>query len=172
MANTEIPAEMIRETNLVSGALELLDNEIGRLVKRYDDLTERISNTIYQELLDRTIDKESLEKYFKIKFIRLGSRFYSYDDISIMLKKYGLITIRDIDMLFDDGLVQAIYALKIQLTIDKILMYGMIVSNMDKFFEIEENRKIIISQEAYKLLEMFVDIGDACKRYNLQIKEN
>lgn len=170
MANTEIPIEMLRETNLVSGALELLDNEIGRLVKQYDDLAERVNNVIYQELLDCTIDKGSLEKYFKIKFIRLGSRFYSYDDISIMLKNYGLITIRDVDMLFDDGLIQAIYALKIQLTIDKILMYGMIVNNVDKFFEIEENKKIIISQEAYKLLEMFIDIENVCKRYNLQIK--
>lgn len=171
MANTEIPIEMLRETNLVSGALELLDNEIGRLVKRYDDLAERINNVIYQELLDCAIDKESLEKYFKIKFFQLGSRFYSYDDINIILHKYGLVTVRDVDMLFDEELIHAIYALKIQLTIDKILMYGMIVNNVDKFFEIEENKKIIISQEAYKLLEMFIDIGKVCKRYNLQIKE-
>lgn len=171
MANTEIPEEMLRETNLVSGALELLDNEIGCLVKKYDDLAARINNAIYQELLDCAIDKESLEKYFKIKFVRLGSRFYSYDDISTILNKYGLITVRDVDMLFDDGLIKAIYALKIQLTIDKILMYGMIVNNVDKFFEIEENKKIIISKEAYNLLEMFIDIEKVCKRYNLQIKE-
>lgn len=170
MDNTEIPAEMLRETNLVSGALELLDNEIGRLVKRYDDLAERINNAVYQELLDRAVDKESLEKYFRIKFARLGARFFSYDDISRMLNDYGVITIRDIDMLFDDGLIQAISALNMQLTIDKILMYGMIVNNVNKFFEIEENRKIIISQEAYKLLKMFIDIENVCKRYNLQIK--
>lgn len=172
MANEKIPIELLRETNLVSGALELIDNEIGCLVKKYDDLAERVNNIIYQELLDCIIDKESLEKYFKIKFIRLGSRFYSYDDIKIMLKNYGLLTIRDIDMLFDDGLMQAIYELKIQLTIDKILMYGMIVNNVDKFFGIEENRKIIISKEAYKLLEMFIDIKGVCERYHLQIKES
>lgn len=171
VANAKIPIELLRETNLVSGALELIDNEIGRLVKKYDDLAERVNNIIYQELLDSIIDKESLEKYFKIKFVRLGSRFYSYDDINMMLKNYGLITIRDVDMLFDDGLIQAIYALKRQLTIDKILMYGMIVNNVDKFFGIEENRKIIISKEAYELLEMFIDIEGVCERYHLQIRE-
>ncbi|MBD5471067.1 MAG: hypothetical protein HDR19_08140 [Lachnospiraceae bacterium] len=171
MANTEIPAEMIRETNLVSGALELLDNEIERLVKRYDDLAKRINNAIYQELLDCAVDKDSLERYFRIKFVRLGTRFFSYDDISNILNKYGIITIRDIDMLFDDGLIHAIYALNIQLTIDKILMYGMIVNNTDKFFEIEENKEIIISQEAYKLLEKFIDIRAVCKKYSLQVKE-
>lgn len=171
MANTEIPAEMLRETNLVSGALELLDHEIERLVKRYDVLAERINNAVYQELLDCAVDKENLEKYFRIKFARLGARFFSYDDISNVLNRYGIITIRDIDMLFDDGLLQAIYALNVQLTIDKILMYGMIVNNADKFFELEENKEIIISQEAYQLLEKFIDIGAMCKKYSLQVKE-
>lgn len=171
MINTEIPKELLRETNLVSGALELLDNEIGRLVKRYDDLAERMNNAIYQELLDCKIDRENLEKYFKIKFARLGNRFYSYDNISFILKKYGLITIRDIDMMFDDGLLQEICALNIQLTIDKILMYGMIVNNADRFFGLEENKGIVISQEAHNLLEKFIDIESLCKKYDLKIKE-
>lgn len=171
MANTEIPIEMIRETNLVSGALELLDNEIGRLVKRYDNMAERFNNAVYQELLDCTIDKESLENYFRIKFVRLGTRFYSYDDISNILRKYGLITIRDIDIMLDDGLIQEIYDLNMQLTIDKILMYGMIVNNADKFFGLEENKEIVISQEAHNLLGKFIDIDGICKKYNLKIKE-
>lgn len=171
MANTEIPTEMLRETNLVSGALELLDNEIGRLVKRYDNIAERINNAVYQELLDCIIDKESLENYFRIKFVRLGTRFYSYDDISGVLKKYGLLTIRDIDIMLDDGLIQEIYALNMQLTIDKILMYGMIVNDADKFFGLEENKEIVISQEAHNLLSKFIDIENICKRYNLKIKE-
>ena len=55
MVNTEIPSELTRETNLVSGALELSDNEIGRLVKQYGNMAERINNAVYQELLDQVI---------------------------------------------------------------------------------------------------------------------
>lgn len=171
MVNTEIPSELTRETNLVSGALELLDNEIGRLVKQYDNLAERINNAVYQELLDCKIDKESLERYFKIKFVHLGSRFYSYDDISIVLKKYELVTIRDVDKMFDAGLIQAIYDLNTQLTIDKILMYGMIVNDADKFFGLTDNKEVVISKEAYILLGMFIDIEKMCKKYNLKMKE-
>lgn len=169
--NIEIPEEVLRETNLIAGSLEFLDNEIGRLVKKYDDLADGINNIIYQELLDCSINKENIEKYFGIKFIRLGSRFYSYEDISRILEKYGIITIRDIDTMFDDGLVQEIYKLHIQLTIDKILMYGMIVNNSDKFFAIEENKDVLISQEAFQLLEKFVDMDDICKKYKLKTKE-
>lgn len=171
MANTEIPKEMLRETNLVSGALELLDNEIGRLVKQYDNIAERINNAVYQELLDSVIDKERLEEYFKIKFVRLGTRFYSYEDISGVLDRYGLCTIRDIDMMLDDGLIQEIYNLNMQLTIDKILMYGMIVNDSDKFFGLDANREILVSQEAYNLLGKFIDIDGMCKKYGLKIKE-
>ena len=171
MANAEIPMDLLRETNLVSGALELLDHEIGRLVQKYDSMGKIINNTVYQELLDRFIDKESLEEYFKIKFVRMGTRFYSYDDISSVLKKYGLVTIRDIDSMLDDGLIQEIYALNMQLTIDKILMYGMIINDADKFFGLEENKEVVISQEAYDLLGKFIDIGSMCNKYNLKIKE-
>lgn len=170
MANSEIPEEILRETNLVSGTLELLDNEIGRLVKQYDSIAERINNSIYQELLDSTINKENLEDYFKIKFVHLGTRFYSYEDISNILEKYGLCTIRDIDIMLDDGLIQEIYAFNTQLTIDKILMYGMIVNNADKFFDITENKEIVISHEAYNLLSKFIDIEKICEKYNLRMK--
>ena len=101
----------------------------------------------------------------------MGTRFYSYDDISSVLKKYGLVTIRDIDSMLDDGLIQEIYALNMQLTIDKILMYGMIINDADKFFGLEENKEIVISQEAYDLLGKFIDIGSMCNKYNLKIKE-
>ena len=101
----------------------------------------------------------------------MSSRFYNYDNINLILKKFGISTIRDIDAMFNESLVQKILSLNIQLTIDKILMYGMIVNNADKFFKIEENKGIFISREAYGLLDMFVDMGNICKKYDLLIKE-
>lgn len=93
-----------------------------------------------------------MEKYFKLKFARIGLRFYSYTDISKALNKFDLLTIRDIDVLLDDGLTQAICSQERQLTIDKILMYGMIVNDEDRFFGMEENRRVVISPDAYELL--------------------
>ena len=87
------------------------------------------------------------------------------------LTKYGLITIRDIDTIFDDRLTQEICALNVQLTIDKILMYGMIVNNADKFFCLEENHGIVISRDAHNLLSRFVDIESICEKYELRIRE-
>lgn len=165
-----VPEEMLRETNLISGALELIDNEIGNLVTRYDELAEKMDNAAYQELLDHEISRESMEKYFKLKFARIGLRFYSYTDISKALNKFDLLTIRDIDALLDDGLTQAICSQERQLTIDKILMYGMIVNDEDKFFRMEENRRVVISPDAYELLNKFVDMDTICKKYNLTIK--
>ncbi len=167
----ELPKEMLRETNLISGALELLDNEIGQLVKRYDKMAKKMDNVNYQEILDSEVDKEALKKYFHIKFGSVSSRFYNYDNINLILKRFGISTIRDIDAMFNESLVQKILSLNIQLTIDKILMYGMIVNNADKFFKIEENKGIFISREAYGLLDMFVDMGNICKKYDLLIKE-
>lgn len=163
----DITPEMRRATNLISGALELIDNEIGHLVKRYDSMVERMDNVAYQELLDRIIDKENLEKYFKIKFAHIGLRFYNYDNISKVLGKFGLLTIRDVDATLDDGLTQAICTINRQLTIDKILMYGMIVNNANKFFDMEENKEVSITHNAYNVLDMFVDMKDICSKYNL-----
>lgn len=168
--NAPITKEMLRETNLISGALELIDNEIGHLVMQYDTMSEKMDNAAYQELLDHEIDRESLEKYFKIKFVRMGLRFYSYNDISKVLNKFGLSIVRDIDAILDDGLTQAICSFQRQLTIDKILMYGMIVSNVNKFFEIEDNRRVVISHSAYELLNKFVDMKTICSNYNLKIE--
>lgn len=166
-----ITQEMLRETNLISGALELIDNEIGNLVARYDELAEKMDNVAYQDLLDQEISRESMEKYFKLKFARIGLRFYSYNDISKVLNKFGLRTLRDIDALLDDGLIQAICSLERQLTIDKILTYGMIVNDGDKFFQMEENRGVIISSGAYDLLDKFVDMETICIKYDLMIKK-
>ena len=168
--NANITKEMLRETNLISGALELIDNEIGHLVVKYDAMSERIDNAALQELLDHEIDRESLEKYFKNKFIHIGLRFYSYNDISKMLHEFGLLKIRDIDAILDDDLTQAICSLERQLTIDKILMYGMIVSNANKFFEIEDNRRVVISHNSFELLNKFVDMETMCSRYNLKTR--
>lgn len=163
----EIPKEILRETNLISGALELLDNQIGGLVRKYDSFFHVFDNIDYQELLDSEISKANIEKYIKIKFYKLGSRFFSYNDMFVLMEKYGITTIRQLAGLYSPDLVDAILAQKCQMTIDKILMYGMIIGDADKFFSIEGNQDLIISDESVELLTKFIDFKDIKRKYKL-----
>lgn len=163
-----VPNSLIRDTNLVAGALELIDKEIGNLAVKYDELAINISNTDYQELLDEQITRENLKRYFEIKFANINLLYYSYEDILKNMARFDLVCLRDIDEMFDERLTEEIKQLDYQLTIDKVLMYGMIAKDAEKFFEYEENKNSVISKKSYKFLDKFIDIKYICKKYNIQ----
>lgn len=163
-----IPSELKRKTSLIAGSLELLDQQINDLVKQYDSMKKGITCIEYQRLLDNEIEADELTKYFIVKFENKANKFYNSQYCVQLLKKMGMNTIRELDNAIHPQFVERIKLHMRQLTIDKLIMYILIVFNESKYFSnCGDNRIKEISKESYELLNEFVDMEKICSKNNI-----
>lgn len=171
-AQVEPDYDLRRNTSLVAGALELIDNQIDTLVHEYDSLTNTgISNAAYQELLDSEITPKTLSQYCKIKFFGQVNRYYNADVTISLLKECSYKCIRDVDNIVQKNFVDTITKAN-QITIDKLVAYLLIMTNPTKYFELPHNKLIkSISKDSFDLLDSFVDMSETCEKYKIKIEE-
>lgn len=164
--------DLRRNTSLVAGALELIDNQIDLLVHKYDSLSKTgIANAAYQELLDSSITLASVSQYCKLRFLGQVNRYYNADVTISILKDCGFETIRDIDNIVQESFVEAVTKAN-QITIDKLITYLLIISNVATYFSLPHDKIIkSISKESYDLLNAFVNMENICDRYHVKIEE-
>ena len=162
-----------RRTNLLSGSLELIDNQIDEIVKYYDSKNGNLSKKAYQELLNENITEKSLSEYCNLLLNGKVEKYYSYKQVKTLLASLGIETIRELDYCVNDGFINELRNTNITLTIDRLVRYIIFLYDYKKFFsKIDNSKKFIIDCQTYDLLDRFIDIREICRQYeNLTINE-
>lgn len=160
-----------RKINLLSGSLELIDNQIDEIVFYYDSKNGNLDLKSYQQLLNDPICEKSLTQYCNLLMQGKVEKFYSYEQIKNLLDAFGIKTIRELEYHVDNGFIQEITAKNISITFDRLIRYILIVSDYNKFFDcIDKSKKFVINETIYKLLDQFIDMRVVCSKYNNYLK--
>lgn len=162
--------KLLRRTNLLSGNLELLDYEINRLVKEFDQLNQEIHSKNLKNILKEPVTKENVLLYLDY---RLGKKtiFHNYKETAELLEEFGVKKIRDLDtMLKDSHCEREIKAYPKLLIADKIINFILAINDSNKFFE-SLSGSAAVSKESYDFLKEFIDMKKICEKYKVIIKK-
>lgn len=166
---------IIRKTNLLSGSLELIDNQIDEIVRYFDSRNGNLDKKSYQQLLNKTISENSLSEYCNVLLNGRVEKFYSYNQVRKLLEAVGISTLRELDYCVNEGFIKELRSTNIVLTIDRLIRYILFVNDYEKLFSnIDSTQSFVIEKQVYDLLNQFVDMTIICQEYkNLKIeKEN
>lgn len=156
-----------RKINLLSGNLELIDNQINEIVAYFDNKNGNLDAKSYQELLNEQISEKTLMKYCSLLLQGKVEKFYSFDQIYELLQAYGISTIRELDYHVNSGFIQELSNTNITLTIDRFIRYILVLSDYNKFFtSISKSSSFVIDDAIYELLDKFIDMKQVIKRYD------
>ena len=167
----EMTPDLKRTTNLIVGSLELLDDQINDLARKYDAFsTLPISNERLQKLLDSNIDEETLLMYCRLKFKGGVTRYYNAKLTLSKIEMFKLVYIRDINNILQEDFVKLIGQMN-QMTVDKLVDYLLIVKNAEKYFSCFNGQSIRVTKESFDFLNSFIDMEKICNDYGVAILE-
>ncbi len=146
--------EMLRETNLLAASLELLDDEIATLAKKYDEFYKTPNNEQYQFFLDEPISETNLLTYINMA-VGKSYNYYDYAYLKKVLLNFDIKTIRDFERIFVPPIAIRIKD-NIGMTMDKIVLYMIIVKYPEEFFD-KFRDSFKLSYESKELLSEFID---------------
>lgn len=161
--------KLVRKTNLLSGALELLDGEINMVIKEYDQAGKGEQAASLKKILELPLNEENIISYINIRLSRKVS-FYDYKTIEKLLKNFGIDEIRDLDYVLEAAhCEEQIENCERLLSADRIINYILVIKDSRKFFETSECK--IICGETFDFLNEFIDIESLCKKYGIERME-
>ena len=160
--------EIDRKVNLLAGGLELLDGQINDIVGILDNNPENTGKKIYRHLLGLPISKESLVRYINIKTAGKCEKSYDISEILRILDTLGYKYIRDFNNIVDESFLNSLLETNINLTIDKVVRYILLIFDPDKFSECLENSKYVIDSDTLDLLNRYVEMDKMCSKYNIR----
>jgi len=169
---TKISDDILRNTNLIAGALELVDVQISELVKAYDSFLDKKDNVYYQSLLDSDITAETLYEYVIIRFNAICDKYLDKDKVMKRVKQFGIKKIRQLDSKIDDSFVNEIISTSQQITIDKLITYILIIADNKKYNSCLTDEKIKISKSSFDFLRNFIDIELICEKNSWEIEND
>ena len=155
-----------RKTNLLSGSLELIDDQIDEIVKYFDSKNGNLDKKSYQKLLNENISKESLSEYCDLLLKGKVEKYYSYSQVEKLLEAVGIKTLRELDYWINEGFIEELLNTNIILTIDRLIRYIIFIYDYEKLFlNLDSTKEFIIEKPIYNLLDKFVDMQNICGRY-------
>ena len=155
-----------RKTNLLSGSLELIDNQIDEVVKFYDSKNGNMDMRSFQNLLNEPISEQSLMKYCRIQLKGKIEKFYSYKQVFSLLSSYGIKVIRELDYCMNDGFIEELLKANISLTIDRLIRCVLLLDNEEKFFSVFNTAQgFYIEKEMIQILNKFIDTQSVFSRH-------
>ncbi|MCM1187279.1 MAG: RelA/SpoT domain-containing protein [Lachnoclostridium sp.] len=162
-----------RETNLLAGSLELIDNKMDEIVKYYDSKNGNLSKKAYRALLNETITEESLREYCDVLLNGKAEKYYSYNQVKELLLSLKIEKIRELDYCVNDGFIKELSNMNITLTIDRLVRYILLLADYNKLLStIDQSQNFLIDSSIYDLLNKFVNMQEICKKYtNLIVNE-
>ena len=154
----KLPEDLSRETHLLSAALELIDNDIDLLAKKYDSYYKLPNKKEFNKFLDERISEKNLSRYIYVVFGK-SCLCYDYVFLQKIFRHFEFKTIRDLDMIFDFKLVEILKS-KTIITIDNIIIYMVIIKYPKEFFD-EFRNDIYMTPESLSVLRKCVDNFDS-----------
>ncbi len=162
-----------RQVNLLSGSLELIDDTINSLAKTFDKVNGNINAKEFQYLLDENINATNLVKYFNILFKTKSYRLFSFEQTMETLSSFDISTLRDLDRYVTPNFINKIKASGIDINIDRVVRYILIIQNYTKFFD-NLTHTFTIDNSTYEFLNGYIDMKTVCEKYkqlNFILKE-
>lgn len=133
-ANYELSDSLKRRLFLISGTLELLDNE-------FDSIDIEISNSIIQSLITEEYNSGTIKKYVDAclkrfhKTVLKPGREHSFNEESILdLYKYGIDDIKKLSELFSNEFITNYDNYVSTTSYSKLIRDAMMFDNMEKYF--------------------------------------
>ncbi len=170
-SSESLTPELIRNTNLVAGVLELVDNNISSLVELYDKNKVSTRDTIDMwVLLQNEIYEKSLVEFAQVKLENDSIPFVNPEITISILKKLNYAIIGDIQDDLDNTFLDALKSeFKSYLfNIDKFYLYLCIFNKTEDFFKVSGCKEI--SQKSYSFLIKYIDnLEHYISKYNVQI---
>lgn len=154
-----------RQVNLLSGSLELIDDKINDLASFFDSMNGNINAREFQYLLDETINADNLVKYFNILFKTKSYRLFSFDQTIEILSHFDISTLRDLDRYITPDFINKIEVSDIDINIDRVIRYILIIQDYTKFFD-NLNHTFTIDSSTYNFLNGYIDMKTVCEKYN------
>lgn len=166
-------SSIVRRTNLLSGSLELIDDQIDEIVRYYDSKNGNLSKKAYQALLNETIMEDSLSEYCETILNGKVEKYYSYKKVEELLLSFGIKTIRELDNCSNEEFINELKKLNISITIDRLVRYILFLFDHEKFFSNTDcSHEYVIDVEIYNLLDKFIDMKEICSKHiNLKIND-
>ena len=172
-----LPEKITRDFSLLSGLLEIADNEFSRISNEIVSYQQSIEKDIQSKNLNITIDSISLRQYFYNHFKdseKIVSRFGSNDnmteEIIEELNKMGITTLRKLDGVVPKNLVTNIDKYVKETNYVGIIRFIMICHDAKTYFEKVWNKKWSFTRARENLYKHYgIDINSLKDNYGVSI---
>lgn len=153
----ELPSEIKRRFYLVAGTLELLDREFDCLSDEIDAYVNAVRKETEKGNLDVEINSMSLIEYLSVRLKNYEVDIKSFNgfdkDIVYELQKFGIETLRDLDKIIDDRILDGL-VWRENCSYLGILRHIMMAADAEKYFEtVWRHDWDCMSDRDYKSLE-------------------
>ncbi|MDH3313525.1 MAG: hypothetical protein OEM28_10330 [Nitrosopumilus sp.] len=137
-----LPEEIQRNFNLLSGLLELADNEFERISNLIEKYSQQVSQNTKEGKLDITINSTSLKQFLIERFgdnnhIKPTFESVSSDDSRIIvdeLHDMGIHTLLDLENIIPKDLEEIYEKLNSKTTFARLIRQILIIHDMEKYF--------------------------------------
>lgn len=184
----QLPNELKRRFNLLSGLLESADLEFNRLTQEIKAYNATLKSSNEEQILNEEINKVSIINYLNKKILNSGFELdpndYSIsalqdegDNFYKLLSKFNFITINDIEKIWkknSDKITIETYKASENLhyILNRILQYEDLEKETQHYFDVFDGMSFAVSSEEYldlcsKLGEDFVN--NIYKKYSIDI---
>ncbi len=175
--NVVLPNKIKRDFTLLSGLLEIADNEFGRISKEISNYSDQVEERTDKGDLDVSIDSISIRRYFDSHFGSsefVDPKFGPNDDMAEKiieeLKIMGVETLRQLNEIIPKDLNSKIEEFDKKTNYCGVARNIMIVSNPEKYFsDAWGNSWGIASHEAMAIYTAYgIDVEKLIARYSVK----
>jgi len=176
-SNIKLPSYIERNFNLLSGTLELVDNQFEQIIAELSKYVEVNSQRKKIGEFNPTLNIDSLSGYLLAKFSDCPNiiRNFKIDDkysnaIIIELRKMGIGTIDELESIFNSKLREAYIESKKRVDFVDVLRHMMIIYDAEKYFNSSWPKTFVsLDKETQKILvECGVDLNTVSRFLSLK----
>ncbi len=168
--NVVLPDKIKRDFTLLSGLLEIADNEFGRISGEISNYSHQVDKLTDSGDLDIEIDSVSLRNYFEKKFgmeTWIDQKFGPKDDmIEVIIEELSIIginTLRQLDNIIPKGFKDVTKKIEKETNYCGISRSIMVVNNPELYFEKAWRKSWVIGSDPEKQLAFY-------KYYNIDVE--
>ena len=143
----ELPSGIPRRFNLISGMLEMIDNEFNQLSKMIDDYSNEVKSKTRTGKLDIPINYTSIMQYLLNKFGDKDGLFPYFRSVNLMknvleeLKTLEIQTLKDLDEIIPNNIITIFKQKNFKPDFTDIIIDSLIIKFNDEYSQLALNYK-------------------------------
>ncbi|MBI5127486.1 hypothetical protein HZA76_03475 [Candidatus Roizmanbacteria bacterium] len=169
-----LPEPIQRNFYLISGLLEIADNEFNQISNQIDVYSKDVSNKTKQGNLNIPINSTALTQYFKDtsgQNININFKNGVMSEIIEELNDMDILILNDLDKIFSKRIKNKINEINYPINLNTIIRHVLLADNSSKYFEKawKKHWTKIRNNEVIFLKDIGVNIEDLSKKYGFTI---